>query len=423
MSDSLVGARVVLDVGPVAHGGHCVARWDGRVVFVRHALPGERVEAVVTEGARDSRFLRADAVDVLNAAPGRVEPPCPWSGPGRCGGCDWQHADAVTQRRLLADVVREQLVRLAGLEVDVVVEPVGEGLLDWRTRMGWAVDRRGRAGPRRHRSHDVVAVDDCRIAHPGLPRVAGGTWQGERVEAVVGSTGDKLLVLDGPPARGSVEPETGLVVAGRVVRGRAAVREQVRHRTFRVTGPGFWQVHPQAATTLVDAVLEATQVRPGQRLWDLYAGVGLFTAFLAEGVGAAGEVVAVEADAGAVRDAKRNLHDLPHAVLRLGQVEGVLRAAVAAGERADTVVLDPPRVGARARVVRAVASLARDRVVYVACDPAALARDVATFAEAGWRLAGLRAFALFPMTHHVECVAVLVPTSGSASVLGPSADS
>jgi len=408
VSASLVGSGVELDVGPVAHGGHCVTRWDGRVVFVRHALPGERVRVEVTEGEQDSGFLRADAVEVLRAAPGRVERPCPWAGPGRCGGCDWQHADAATQGALLADVVAEQMSRLAGLDVEVVVEPVGDGLLDWRTRMGWAVDRRGRAGLRRHRSHDVVPVDDCRIAHPDLPPVAAGTWQGEHVEAVVGSTGDRLLVLDGPPARGTVAPDVGIVGAdGHSVRGRAAVRERVRHRTFRVSGPGFWQVHPRAAETLVDAVLAAAAPQPGQRVWDLYAGVGLFTAFLAEAVGADGEVVAVEGDASALRDARRNVHDLPQARIRSGRVERVLREAVGAGERATTVVLDPPRVGARAGVVRSIAALATERVVYVACDPAALARDVATFAVAGWRLADLRAFALFPMTHHVECVALL----------------
>lgn len=407
-----MGSRVELDVGPVAHGGHCVARWDGRVVFVRHALPGERVRVEVTEGAQDSRFLRGDAVEVLQAAPGRVERPCPWAGPDRCGGCDWQHADGETQRALLADVVAEQMSRLAGLEIDVTVEPVGDGLLDWRTRMGWSVDRQGRTGLRRHRSSDVVPVDDCRIAHPGLPQVARGTWQGEHVEAVVGSSGDRLLVLDGPPARGTVDPDVGVMGAdGRSVRGRSAVREQVRHRSFRVSGSGFWQVHPRAATTLVDAVLAAAAPRPGQRVWDLYAGVGLFTAFLAEAVGADGSVVAVEADASAVRDARRNLHDLPHARIRTGQVDSVLREAVRAGERADTVVLDPPRVGARAGVVRSIVALATERVVYVACDPAALARDVATFAQEGWQLTDLRAFALFPMTHHVECVALLAPTT------------
>ncbi len=370
----------VVDVGPVAHGGHCVARLDGQVVFVRHTLPGERVRIRVTEESK--RFLRADAVEVIEPAPGRVDPPCPYA--GTCGGCDFQHVDPAVQRELLGGVVREQLSRLAGITWDGEVERVGDEL-GWRTRMTYAVDGEGRPGLRKHRAHDVVPIERCLIAHPGLPDVLDRRWPGrEAVEAVVSSRGEQLVVGE---------------------EKRSAVTEDVHGVPFRVSGSGFWQVHPAAAETLVDAVMEGAEVRPGDRVVDLYAGVGLFTAFLADAVGPEGEVVSVEADPGGSRDARRNLHDRPIVRLVGETVERAFRSG-RVGDRADVVVLDPPRTGAK-RAVGDIVGLEPRRVVYVACDPAALARDLATFAEAGYRLDSLRAFALFPMTHHVECVASL----------------
>jgi len=379
----------------VAHGGHCVARWDGRVVFVRHTLPGERVRAVVTEGDAGSKFLRADAVEVLRPVVGRVEQPCPYARPGLCGGCDFQHATPELQRELLASVVREQLSRLGGVEREVVVEAVEPAPLGWRTRIGWTVGADGRAGLRRHRSHEVVAVDRCLIAAPGLPDVTGRTWRAAHLDTAVGSGGDVAVVAD-----------------GKLVEGRARLRERVHGRELRVSAGGFWQVHPGAAGTLVDAVLAFARPAPGDRCADLYSGVGLFSVFLAEAVGARGSVVSVESDDLAVRDARRNVHDLPQVRIVAGRVDEVLSHETRAGAHVaalDVVVLDPPRSGAKAPVVEQIVARRPSRVVYVACDPAALARDVATFARLGYRLSDLRAFDLFPMTHHVECVALLEP--------------
>ena len=394
-AEDLTGRVVELDIGAVAHGGHCVARWDGRVVFVRHTLPGERVRAVVTEGDADSRFLRADAVEVLRPVEGRVEQPCPYARPGLCGGCDFQHATPELQRELLGSVVQEQLSRLGGVERDVVVEAVEPAPLGWRTRIGWTVGADGRAGLRRHRSHDVVAVDRCLIAAPGLPDVTGRTWRAGHLDAAVGSSGDVAVVADGT-----------------LVEGRARLREQVNGRELRVSASGFWQVHPRAAQTLVDAVLALARPAPGEHCADLYSGVGLFSVFLAEAIGTHGSVVSVESDAVAVSDARRNVHDLPQVRIVAGRVDEVLAEDARTGDVApalDVVVLDPPRTGAKRAVVEQIVARRPSRVVYVACDPAALARDVATFARLGYGLTGLRAFDLFPMTAHVECVALLEP--------------
>jgi tRNA/tmRNA/rRNA uracil-C5-methylase (TrmA/RlmC/RlmD family) len=387
----------VVDVDAVAHGGHCVARHQGRVVFVRHALPGERVRFSVTDGGPTSTFWRADAVEVLRASPDRVAPPCPWSGPGRCGGCDWQHADPAAQRTLKAAVVHEQLARLAGVERDVVVDevPGAPDGLGWRTRVQYAVDDAGRAGLRPHRSHDVVPVDWCRIAHPAVVEagVTGRRWPGHgSVEVIASSAGDRMVLVDGRPADGD----------------RAeAVEEVAGGRRFRVSRSGFWQVHPGAPEALLGAALAALDPQPGERALDLYAGVGLFAAGLAERLGPGGRVTAVESDARAVADARRNLADLTTVRVLRGRVDHVLRRRGLG--RADLVVLDPPRSGAGRAVVDLLAAAGSRRICYVACDPAALARDVERFGRRGYRLTGLQAFDLFPMTHHVECVAVLEP--------------
>jgi tRNA/tmRNA/rRNA uracil-C5-methylase (TrmA/RlmC/RlmD family) len=394
---SLVGERYVVDVGPVAHGGHCVARLEGRVLFVRHTLPGERVAVRVTEGDEGSSFLRADAVEVLDPAPERVEPPCPFARPGRCGGCDFQHVRLDAQRGLKAAVVREQLRRLGKVDVDVTVEavPGDRGGLDWRTRMQFAVGPGGRAGLHRHRSREIEYVDDCRIAHPGLPEVLDRTWPGrETVEAIVSATGERLRV------------ET--TAEGSRLAGAEMLHEQAGDRRFEVSGSGFWQVHPGAADVLASAVLAALEPRPGERVLDLYSGVGLFSAFLADRVGVTGSVVAVESDAAAAGDAARNLAGLPQVEPVHDRVERALRRGSVA-DRCDVVVLDPPRVGAKRAVVEAVVAVAPRAVAYVACDPAALGRDTAVFAEQGYRLTSLRAFDIFPMTHHVECVALFEP--------------
>jgi tRNA/tmRNA/rRNA uracil-C5-methylase (TrmA/RlmC/RlmD family) len=419
--ETLEGARLSLRVGAVAHGGHCVARADsGQVVFVRHALPGERVVAVVTE--QRPGFLRADAVEILVPSADRVSPPCPWAGPDRCGGCDFQHVSPPAQRELKAAVVREALVRLAGLSADEVDDlavrvlaatvtptPTGDGGpgdgLGWRTRVQYTVDSEGRAGLLKHRSHEVVPVDRCRIAHPAVSAqpVLERRWDGvDSVDVIASGAGD-VAVLSGQTARG----RRG---GGRrsLVSGPGTVRERALGREWRVPAESFWQVHPEAADTLASAVVELLEPRVGERAWDLYGGVGLFAAALAPRLGATGRLTVVESDRRAAAAASRCLADLTTVTVLASNVERAL--ANPAWRAVDLVVLDPPRAGAGAAVVRAILARRPRAVAYVACDPAAFARDVRTFREAGWQLTQLRGYDLFPMTHHVELVGKLSPS-------------
>jgi tRNA/tmRNA/rRNA uracil-C5-methylase (TrmA/RlmC/RlmD family) len=429
-----------------AQGGWCVARPEGvPVVFVRHALPGERVRARVTEVT--SKLARADAVEVLDASPDRVAPPCPSARPGGCGGCDWQHATLPAQRALKASVIAQQLRRLAGIDRAVTVEPLpgdepdgqssGESVgedgsgekrqpgLGWRTRVQFAVREDGVAGLRAHRSHEVIDVGDCLIAHPairdlGIPRLS---WPGATgVEAIAGDAadgGDQRAVIvsssrdsrgphGGPDGVTAVTAETVLRRAGRKrtpVRGGEFLNQHAAGRDWRVSAGGFWQVHPAAAGTLTEVVLDALEAQPGDTALDLYCGAGLFAGALAPAVGPDGAVIGIESDEAAVRDARHNLRATPWARIRRGDVAQVLSRGGL--PLARLAVADPPRAGLDRAVVEYLTKSGTERFAYVSCDPATLARDIGLLVKGGWRLDALRAFDAFPMTHHVECVATL----------------
>ena len=465
-----------LAVGDVAQGGWCVAREPGgRVVLVRHTLPGERVLARLTEST--AKLARAEAVEILEASPDRVEPPCPHAHPGGCGGCDWQHASLTAQRRFKAAVIAQQLRRIAGLDREVTVEPLpgdSDGL-GWRTRVRFAVRADGLAGLRRHRSHEILDVGTCPIAHPLVNEsgITQGRWPGaESVAAVTSpSTGERAVVVTPgrPPrrrrpagrARGragrepgprSVDSPGGWVPAGgdragwdragrdrggraarpdawaaqvedpvlvaaegtglTALRGGPFLRRTAAGRTWRTSAGVFWQVHPAAADVLAGLVGEILRPQPGDVALDLYCGAGLFAGVLASAVGPSGTVIGFESDPAAVRDARHNLRDTPWARVHKGDVAEVLGHAGWA--EASLAVLDPPRAGVARPVLDQLLrpGTALRRVAYVSCDPATLARDIAVFAAAGWELGALRAFDAFPMTHHVECVATLTRAAG-----------
>lgn len=358
-------------LGDVAHGGWCVARVDGKVTFVSGGLPGELVEVAITE--RGKRFDRGRVVQVIEAHDERVTAPCPVA--GVCGGCDWQHASPGLQLELKRRVVAEQLLRLAGLEWHGEVQSVAP-LMGWRTRMQYSGVGDG-LGLRARRSHDVVALPDggCRIATSPAPAAVG-----ERVEVVEAASG-RVVIVD-----------------GQVVEGAPSVVERAAGRDYTLDADGFWQIHPQAANTLVEAVLDGLDPQEGESAVDLYCGVGLFAGALAS---AGCQVLGVELNRRAVQHARRNV---PEGRFEAASVDRFLRRLP---DEADLVVLDPPRKGAGKQVVQAVARMQPRRVAYVACDPSALARDLAYFGDEGYAPLRIDAFDLFPQTHHVECVAVL----------------
>ncbi|WP_241384387.1 class I SAM-dependent RNA methyltransferase [Rhodococcus sp. CH91] len=410
------GRRIEVTLGNPAHGGACVARFEGRVVFVRHGLPGERVFAHVTED-RGGSYCFADAVDVLEASEDRVEPVCPISGPGGAGCCDLSHASVPAQHRFTAAVVTEQLRRLGGVDREVVVEEVPGGAPDgtlWRTRVRLAVDVAGNPGYRRYRSNEVVTDPACpQIDARAYLGLADRVWQpGAELQVVLDGDGRRHIVEIAPPPVASAARRPGRRGAAsrraaasapraeKVIEGPGRVLERVGGREWTLSPTGFWQAHRGAPATYSAVVSEWAQASPGATAWDLYGGVGVFAAALAGQVGPAGQVVSVEASKRAVEDGADALADLGQVSFRQGRVERIVADLPAP----EVVVLDPPRAGAGREVVSAVAEAGPRRIVHIGCDPASFGRDVGLYREHGFELADVRAFAAFPSTHHVECI-------------------
>lgn len=401
-----IGREVELEATNMAHGGVAVARLDGRVVFVPDTIPGERVRARITDDRKKS-FWRAEVLEVLD--PSEHRRPHVWEAASieraperRAGGADYGHIAIGHQRALKAHVLSDSLSRFGGLEREVEVEPLPgpEDGTGWRTRVRLHVAEDGRVGPYAARSHSVISVDDLPLATPALVEAAplGDYFPGMgTVDVLDPATGGARLVI------GDQSPST--------------ITERVGDREFRLSDTGFWQVHQHAAATLTSAVQDAvdeSRFDPKAANLDLYGGVGLLAAAIGDRFGSGVRITSIESDEAATEYASENLADWLGASAITARVERWVASLADASptERARlgaaTVVLDPPRSGAGRAVLEGITAVAPAQIVYVACDPVALSRDVAILAERGYRLSGLRAFDLFPNTHHVEAVAAFV---------------
>jgi len=386
------GDLVQVTIEKVAHGGHFIARHDGAVIFVRHAIPGEKCTIQIT--STGSSFNRADVVSVKAPSEFRVQTPCSFAHRNGCGGCDFQHISVDHQRILKSDVIAEQFSRIAKMDLRVEVEKVGEST-HWRTRAIATTDRNGKLGFYKSRSHSIAPVTDCIICVEGMNfnEIASRDLKGDiRVEISTSNTGERSIAL--APARGEEK--------ARLTEGPAVLHENVLGRTLEVSQESFWQSHKKAPEVLTQAVLEFAQLKSGEHVLDLYGGVGLFSAAILEAVGPTGHVDLIEGSKVATADAGRNFAAFSNITIATGDVAKLLPRITAA----DVVVLDPPRDGAGKEAVAHIARLAPRAIVYVACDPAALARDTAYLADHSYSLVKVRAFDLFPMTHHIECVAL-----------------
>jgi tRNA/tmRNA/rRNA uracil-C5-methylase (TrmA/RlmC/RlmD family) len=392
--------ELILTTGAAANGGSCVARHDGRVVFVRYALPGETVRArVVRSAAAREKYWNAEVLEVLEPSPDRVEPWCPIAGVDGAGCCDLAFAEPAAARRLKGAVVANQLARLGNYhwraEEDATAEAVGEaGHTGWRTRVRLDVSADGRAGFHRYHSAELVHRLDCAQLPAGmLADVAQRSWPSDAaVHVAIDAGGGRHVVVAGRGRRTEV------------VEGDYDTVQRVAGRTWRVPVTAFWQAHRDAPELYSALVSEWAQLEPGMTAWDLYGGAGVFAAALAGAVGETGQVLSVDTSRGASRAARTALADLDTVSV---VTDSVRRALERTSTRADVAVLDPPRTGAGRDVIDQLAAAEVPRIVHIGCEAASFARDIGLYTERGYQVEQLRVFDSFPLTHHVECVAAL----------------
>jgi tRNA/tmRNA/rRNA uracil-C5-methylase (TrmA/RlmC/RlmD family) len=388
-----------LEIEKVAHGGIFVARHKGRVVFVSHTAPGEKVKAKVFEDKGGS-FCRAETIEVLNPSANRVTHI--WKEADRlgAGGAEFGHLALEYQRTLKTDVLEESLLRMAGISQRVQVMPVpGDETtngLGYRTRVQLHVSAEGVAGPYQERTHNVVPVKSLPLAVTEINELGIHlkNWQDvKRIEIATASTGGIQWFID------------------KKLKGDKKLTERAVGRSFRISSGGFWQVHRGAAELLASEVIELSEsLDPEANNLDLYGGVGLFSGALATKYGKKLKITTVESSKVATSDASANLVDLAKHKAVAAPVEGFLRLQIKQGLELEgaTVILDPPRAGAGKTVVDQLVFLEPKKIIYVACDPVSLARDLKVFLSSGYRLDEIRSYDLFPHTHHFETIASLV---------------
>lgn len=395
----------------MVYGGNAMGKLeDGRAVFVPFALPGELLRIRLTE--EKQRYCRGELIDILQPSIDRIQPRCRHF--GACGGCHYQHLSYEKQLEAKTAVVIEQFERLAGMEKPPV-KPIVPSPNAWnyRNAVQFHLSSSGKMAYQRASSHELVEVAECFLPEIGLDEV----WRKveidplsglERVEFRQGSDGEILLNLEGDDA---VPPEMetdlpiSMVYLGSekpyVMSGEESVVMEVKNRLFRCSAGSFFQVNVPQAENMVHYVFQKLDLKGNETLLDIYCGVGLFSAFAAPTVS---RCIGIESSPWAVNDFAVNLDEFDNVEIYQAAVEDVLPHLPV---EPDAVIIDPPRSGLHPRVVDALLDKKPEKIVYVSCDPATLARDVRRLLEGGYRLEEIQPFDMFPQTYHVETVVLM----------------
>lgn len=453
-SNVMSTAPISLSLTSIAHGGEAIGQHAGKIIFVPYAIPGETVTVELTE--EKPRWARARLLTVVTPSDDRVTPPCPYFGPGQCGGCQWQHITYERQLALKAEVVADQLRRLGGIAEPPVLEPIAladdAGLLDFGYRnhvqltadaaggLGYVRDGVGQGQPRSTPNDDILAVERCLLLHPLLDEMHAALQATpvenelldepedpaeppvtvRRVSLRAGINTDQRLlafetigdrapnfVIEDLPVRAVIRRRDGDF---QPLIGDPWLEEQVAERVFRVSAASFFQVNTVGAEVMVALATEMLDLHGHEILLDGYCGVGLFGLSLA---GQVGQVIGIEESPSACEDFAWNARDLDNVTLHEGPVAEVLATLdgpedATTGPRLDIALIDPPRSGAGPEVVAQLARLRTAKLLYISCDPATLARDAKLLLQAGYRLVQVQPVDLFPQTYHIESMALFV---------------
>jgi tRNA/tmRNA/rRNA uracil-C5-methylase (TrmA/RlmC/RlmD family) len=396
-------AELTLVAGAPANGGSCVAHHEGRVVFVRYALPGERVRVRVT-AARGS-YWHAEVIEVIEPSADRIASLCPIAGVDGAGCCDLAFARPEAARALKAEVVANQLERLSGLKwggSEISAEPLAGGRhTGWRTRIRLDVGADRRPGFHRYRSDELVTDLRCAQLPPGMvDGLDEVDWPVEKFQKA-----QLHVAVDDDGARHVLRTlRQGKRNATKVVEGDYQAVQRVGQRSWRVPVTAFWQAHRDAAGVYSRLVADWAQPVAGMTAWDLYGGAGVFAAALGEAVGESGRVLTVDTSRASSRAARVALADLPQVDV---VTDSVRRALAGQRAAADVAVLDPPRSGAGRDVIDLLAGAGVPRIVHIGCEAASFARDIGLYRAHGYAVNEIRVFDAFPLTHHTECIALL----------------
>ncbi len=405
---------IELKVDAMAHGGEGIGRYDGRAIFVPYSIPGETIRVEITKD--HGRYARARMLEILEPSPTRVEPQCPFFGPEKCGGCQWQHIAYEVQVGIKGLVVRDQLQRIGKFDDPPILEPIPDNVgWEYRNHALFRTSPEGHLGFLSPQSHSVYPVDNCMILHPLLNKLVQSLDMVypdvEWLEMRTGTASREIMLLlqtiDEEPPSIQVDFPISIVQichddAIAPLIGLDYITEKLHDKVFRISATSFFQVNSPQAHHLVDLVLEAAEPKGTEWVLDAYCGVGLFTAFLADQVH---HVTGIEINPTAIADAQHNLAGVDNVDILEGSVEDILPDL---DTEFDIVVVDPPRTGLERHALDALGNGNAQRIIYVSCDPATLARDARRLTRFGYHLDWVQPVDMFPQTYHIENVALLL---------------
>ena len=380
-----VGDIIALDIGTIANGGHFIARHNDQIIFVRHSITGERANVKIT--AVNSKFAFGDAVEILKKSKDRVNAPCKYSHPEGCGGCDFQHIDLKTQLNFKKIVIQDQFKRIAKIDINPdLISADSESGLNWRSRLNLGISENKKLGLHSHKSNKIIEIDECLIALKEINNldVFNKHWENN----------DNIKI--------SCSSENDITIShlGKKISGSDKLQEVVRDNKFNISPQSFWQSHKSAPGIILEQVLKFANIKKGERVCDLYGGVGLFTLPISKIIGENGEVHLIETNKACIDDANEMFANLKNIFIHHGTVEQKLGSI----KKIDTIILDPPRNGISKQVINQMIEKKPHTIVYVSCNPSTLARDTKILLNNKYELTNVVGLDLFPMTHHVECV-------------------